>query len=361
MSGMRVMHVVNSINGRSNGITNVVVDLAAEQASQGIDVLVVSAGGHFGPLLEAAGARLATVDLTRDRRTRRRSPRRVLRAVLEVRRLVRGFKPDVVHVHTMTAAVVTRAAAPRARIVATVHNEYQHGVMLMAVADRVVGVSIAVSAAMRGRGIPARRIATVHNGTVGSPRRAAEAGEARPAGPSTIVSIGAVSPRKGADVLLDAFERVREVVPDAELLLLGGIDHPEILEARSGRPLLQYVHAPGIVPQPQHYLTRGTVFAMPSRRDPFPLALLEALEAGCAIVGSDVDGIPEALEHGRSGILVPAKDPDALAQALVRLLTDATLRARLAAAAVESSRRYSVRRMSEDYLSVYRSIVSPSA
>jgi glycosyltransferase involved in cell wall biosynthesis len=80
------------------------------------------------------------------------------------------------------------------------------------------------------------------------------------------------------------------------------------------------VHFLGFVPDPRPYLHSADVFVLASRKDPFPLVIPEAREAGCAIVASNVDGIPEALEHGRAGLLVAPGDPQEIARAIARLL-----------------------------------------
>jgi glycosyltransferase involved in cell wall biosynthesis len=88
------------------------------------------------------------------------------------------------------------------------------------------------------------------------------------------------------------------------------------------------------VPDPYPYLERADVFVLPSRSEQSgSLALLEALQAGCAVVASRVDGIPEDVANGGSALLVEPGDAGALAGALARLLGDPDLRRRLAAGA----------------------------
>ncbi|MDB5793342.1 MAG: hypothetical protein JWQ80_3366 [Massilia sp.] len=74
---------------------------------------------------------------------------------------------------------------------------------------------------------------------------------------------------------------------------------------------------------------RADVFCLPSHAEGLPMSLLEAMASGCASVASAVGGIPEALEDGENGLLVPRHDAPALAAALARVLADGALRARL--------------------------------
>lgn len=345
---MRIVHLLNAINDSGDGISNVAVDLACDQAARGHHVMLISTGGTLEHLLHKTGVETARVNLTR------RTPFGIAASVIQLRRIVTEFTPDVIHVHTMTAALLARFAKPTVRLVATVHNEYQPGVSLMRVADVVVGNSQAVSAAMVKRGVRRGKVRTVLNGVGGSLRRSTVRVEKSPlVDEKTIVALGAVSRRKGADVLLDAFAEVDARVRGAKLLFVGHIDWPEVTTPHEFKDYMKNVQFLGYDSQPEKYLGFGTVFAIPSRKDPFPLALLEARLAGCAIVGTAVDGIPEALDEGEAGLLVPAEDPLALAQALVSILQDSELRHRLASAAQKGAARYTVARMSEDYLKLY--------
>ena len=76
----------------------------------------------------------------------------------------------------------------------------------------------------------------------------------------------------------------------------------------------------GAQDDPFPFLLGADVFVLPSHADPAPLVLSEAREAGWAIVATDVDGIPELLEYGKAGILVPARDPARLSEALCSLV-----------------------------------------
>ena len=352
---LRVLHVVNRVRERGDGIANVCVDLACQQATDGATVALACQPGGFVELTQAHGVQHYPVTLGA------RAPWDLVRSFGALRRILREFRPSIVHAHTLTATVMARlAAAGRGvKIVATVHNEYQRGVTLMRFAHCVVGVSAAVSEAMVGRWIARRRVRTVHNGTVGSPRRPSSASATdwpTLAAPS-VVAIGAVSRRKGADLLLDAFLQIADHDPDCELYYVGNLDWPEVVERAAASPYVDRVHFEGFQPQPQSYLQSSTIFALPSRRDPFPLVLLEALEAGVPIVAAAVDGIPEALDGGKAGVLVEPESSAALADALHNLMRDPARRSALSAAARVQSQRFSVSKMARDYEVIYRELV----
>ena len=99
---------------------------------------------------------------------------------------------------------------------------------------------------------------------------------------------------------------------------------------------------------------------LPSQADPAPLVIPEAREAGCAIIATAVDGIPELLENGEAGVLVPPRDKAALAEAIIALLTDRDLRSTIRARSQRNIKRMSLTRVAEETLEVYRDALSPN-
>lgn len=353
---LRILHVANRLNDKGDGIANVCVDIACEQAARGNTVAVACASGGFVPLIVANGVTHHPVDF------RKRALFSLLGAVRRLRTIVRTERPDVVHAHTMTSTIVARLAClgRNTPVVATVHNEYQRGVILMGVANRVIGVSDAVSKAMMRRGIASRRVSTVRNGTVGSVRRAYDPATVNIptlANPS-IVAIGAVSERKGADLLIAAFGQLAAKYPTAELYFVGNVDWNEVHALSAATGVDDRIHFVGFHAQPQVYLRVATVFVLASRRDPFPLALLEALEAGTPIVANDVDGVSEALDNGTAGIIVAPGRPTEIADAVGRLFDSADLREQYSSAGALRSSLFSVSRMVDDYDSLYSHILT---
>lgn len=349
---MKVLHLANHCHEIGNGIMNVAVDLACEQARMGHNVLFGSAGGSYVELLEAHGVRHVFIP------QHWRRPFAALGGFHALGRLLREQAPDIVHAHMMTGALMARALAPFAdfALVATVHNEWQRSAVLMGVGDIVVCVSDAVGEAMAARGIDRAKLRTVRNGPLGSPRH-------RPAGsapaptllrPAILTLCGMVR-RKGVAELIDAFATIAERRPEARLYLAGdGPDRAEFEEQAARLPCAARIVFLGFVPEPAPLLAQADVFVLASRNEPFELVLAEAREAGCAIVATAVGGIPEVLEHGRSGVLVAPGDAAALATALDRLLADKKARADLQRRAAENIRWLSCARMAAETIAVYR-------
>ncbi|MFM0293287.1 MULTISPECIES: glycosyltransferase family 4 protein [Paraburkholderia] len=347
---MKIIHLANHAQCVGNGIVNVMVDLACLQARAGHDVTVASAGGGFVALLARHGVRHVLLP---------QSPRpsRVASMVAGFRRLVAQVDPDVVHAHMMTGALIARVSALRRRyvLITTVHNEFQRSATLMGVGDHVVAVSDAVAAAMARRGIAPARLSVVRNGTIGTPRLADTPVPAQPqlAHPC-VVTVSGMYERKGIGDLLHAFALLRERVPHAVLYLVGDGPDRGAMEALARQlGVAAQVRFEGFVADPRAYLAQADVFVLASHHEAAGLVLCEARELGRAIVATRVGGIPEMLDGGEAGVLVPVQDPTALAQALGHLMSAHDAHAALSARALCKLDKFSVQQVSDGYLSIY--------
>lgn len=173
-----------------------------------------------------------------------------------------------------------------------------------------------------------------------------------------ILFVGRFETRKGIDILASAIPRVLEMQPDSHVVLVGDPDVDEDGRGPTHRPAIEAlvarfpgrVEMTGMLPRAalvEEY-ARADIFVAPSRYESFGLIFLEAMMHGAACVGTRVGGIPEVIEDGATGLLVPPDDPAALAAALCRLVQDSPLRQRLGAAGLAAYRsRFSAARMAE--------------
>jgi glycosyltransferase involved in cell wall biosynthesis len=355
---MKIIHLANHVLEIGNGIVNVMVDLACEQADAGHDVVVASSGGQYEALLARHGVR--HIQLVQEPR-----PAKLLPMCWRFSRIVRVERPDIVHAHMMTGVLiarVVRAFAPgRAyRLVSTVHNEFQRSATVMGIADRVVAVSAAVAVSMKRRGVSELRLRTITNGSIDSPRTAASAASAgtlvleRP----NVMTVAGMYHRKGIGVLLRAFGAIAAQVPLAHLYLVGdGPDRAEFEVLAHQLGLDGRAHFLGFRADVPALLKAADVFVLPSFHEAFGLVISEAREAGCAVVASDVDGIPEATSFGRAGVLVPPGDHQALGRALHELLADEALRNTWRERAQTDLEWLKVGRVSADYLALYEELL----
>jgi glycosyltransferase involved in cell wall biosynthesis len=168
---------------------------------------------------------------------------------------------------------------------------------------------------VRDYGADPERIAVVGAGANVFPEVAPRRDDGR-----TVVFVGKDFSRKGGFVLLDAFARVRRAFPKARLLVAGA-------EAPDARRIPSGVFFLGRVPFDElpALLSQSTVFALPTLREPFGIAFLDAMACGLPCVGTRIEAIPEIVREGETGLLVPPGDPIPLALALERLLGDPVL------------------------------------
>lgn len=360
---LKIIHLANHVLEIGNGIVNVMIDLACSQADAGHDVTVASAGGEFEALLAKHGVK--HIDLVQQPKLSQ-----LFSLCWKFNRIVSREKPDIVHAHMMTGMLVAklvRFGRPY-RLVSTVHNEFQRSAIVMGLADRVVAVGSAVAASMARRGVSAKRLRTVGNGTINSPRRprSDDSGRENTAVPElmhpNVVTVAGMYHRKGIGVLIQAFSKIELNDRQPNLYVVGdGPDRAGFEAQAMSLGLHDRVHFLGFRADAPALLAQADVFTLASFRDPFPLVVIEAREAGCAIVASDVDGIPEAVGFGDAGMLVQPGDSEALTQALQAMLSDDVAREGWRARAKRNLAWFEVSRVSHEYLSVYEEVVGRAA
>ncbi len=351
---MRILHILNSLTNKGNGIVNVTVDLAADQVKNGHTVLVVAGAGEYSVLLSELGVQYCYLD-------QRMSGWNLINATRSLYAIVQSFRPDIIHAHMRTSLVLAWLCSriPRRPLVAHLHNVHDPESAMMRIADRVVAVSHSVRETMK-RTIPGEKLRVVLNGPLQSARTPlfstiTPRSLHRPA----ITTVAGLNHRKGIADLLEAFELVLSRVPDAHLYLVGDGPERASFEAIAGKSLhSNQIHFEGWQAEPQGYLMMTDAFVLASHRDSLGLVLLEAREAGCAIVATDVDGIPEALDGGAAGILVPAKNPVVMAHAITTLLLEPSLRREWQQKALQGIEYFTCARMTSEIQAIYVELIS---
>ncbi len=182
-----------------------------------------------------------------------------------------------------------------------------------------------------------------------------------PIGPAIIGFCGAMRPRKGVDILVEAFGLMQN--RSSVLLLVGDITAPRITKAIRNSPRQDAIFCAGRVSQADALALNGRfdVTTMPSlKREGLPRALIEAMAQGTPAVVSNVGGSPELVEHGVSGLVVPPGDAPALAQALDRILEKHTLQTMGEAARQRIASQFNVRTTVEQNWALYQRLLSHS-
>jgi glycosyltransferase involved in cell wall biosynthesis len=278
----------------------------------------------------------------------------------------RRLRADICHVNMRTpyscqAGILAASLAPRRRVVVVEHLPLptadalvrwsRHHAARLYAAHVAVGTEAAraIEAELR---LERGSIRTIHNGVGPHVHR----DPPEPGHSPVIGTVGRLVEQKGHEILIEALERL----PGVDAVVVG--DGP----LRSG--LEQLAREAGVGDRfrlvgwsddARGYLSGFDVFVLPSRFEGLPLVVLEAMLAGVPVVASDVGSVSEAIEHERSGLLVPPGDPVALAATVRRLLDDRELALELAASAkAVAAESFTAEAMAAKYDRLYQEILT---
>ena len=284
-------------------------------------------------------------------------------APLAIRGLLGGARFDLVHCHDahgLTAAWLA-GAARRVPLVASRRVAYPLARNALArrryqAAARIVAVSEFVKHSVVASGVPAAKVEVVYDGVelpVLAPGR--ERG-----GPPLLGCVGYLLPEKGQELLIRALPLLLDRRPDCRLLLAGAGPCRAALERLAGQlGVAGAVRFAGFVDDIDGVYRSLDVFLFPSLAEPLGSALLSAMAYGLPVVAAARGAVPEVIEDGRDGLLVPELAPEAFAAAVLPLLDDPALAARLGAAARQTvDSRFSADAMTRGTLQVYHRVLA---
>lgn len=269
-----------------------------------------------------------------------------LSAAWKLSRIIRQWKPEVVHAHDPHAvsmaglALSFAAPEPRPRLVASRRVDFhlqKHSFSRWKY--RQVDLFLASSGAIRdvlvNDGIRAAQIMVVHDGIDVAKIGRLPALDIRaefwlPHGAPVVVNVGALVPHKGQKYLVEAMPLVLREVPDAHVIVFGEGELRGALERQIKELHLEkHVLLPGFRPDVLQLMKSADLFVMSSVTEGLGSTVLDAMAMQLAVVGTRAGGIPEAVVDGQTGLLVPPAQGGALAKAMVRLLKDGALRRRM--------------------------------
>jgi glycosyltransferase involved in cell wall biosynthesis len=179
-----------------------------------------------------------------------------------------------------------------------------------------------------------------------------------------VLNVGHIAERKGQAVLAEAFARLAAKHPDWKLCLAGGALESATLEKIhsiiNSNQLADRILLTGERNDAMEMMKRAGIYVQPSLQEALGLALQEAMFQGCPSIGSRVGGIPELIEHERTGLLVEANDVAALAGALDTLMSDSAMREKFSRAAANSivEKGMTAARMCANHIQLYESILN---
>jgi glycosyltransferase involved in cell wall biosynthesis len=304
------------------------------------------------------------------------SPSRDALALFELRSLLREIRPEIVHTHSSKAGFLGRLAAKLAgvrRIVHTPHGHVFHGYFSPATTqvftrlerlaarwtDRIVTLSDAEAGQHLANGIGrAGQFVTIPSGV--------DLGQVIAASPKRLVAHGPIigcvarlAPIKGQRYLIEAAPEILRSFPEATIALVGkGETRPALQAQAAALGVADRVVFAGHRDDVASVMSGFDMFVLPSLNEGMGRVLVMAMALGKAIVASAVGGIPELLDSGQAGLLVPPMDAPALAQAIVRLLREPLMAKELGEAGRLRARRYSAEAMIQSLAALYRDLMA---
>ena len=174
-----------------------------------------------------------------------------------------------------------------------------------------------------------------------------------------LLSVGRLTEAKDQFTLISSIEILKKQGRNIYLILIGDGEMRKPLEAEIARKnLTDCVHLAGSRSDVDQILPIADAFVLSSKREGFPMSILEAMAAGLPVIATDVGGIPEVIRDGENGVLVPSQDPDSLANAICRVFDDLNYASELGKKARETIvNRYSLTTITEAYSKIYLSLV----
>jgi glycosyltransferase involved in cell wall biosynthesis len=288
--------------------------------------------------------------------------------------ILRGRRFDILHSHKFGSNIWGMLIGSLCRVPALIAHEHSwsyegnpprawlDGNVIGRLATRFVAVSSADGRRMVSReGVDPGKVIVIPNAYIPSP--ASTAGDIRAEigldDRALVVAIAAVlRPEKRIDLLLEAHRQVRQALPQAHLVIAGdGPCRPDLERRVHDLGLDGAVHFLGARTDVDNLLRAADVGALSSDREGSPLLVFECMANGIPLVATSVGGVPDVIEHDRTGLLVPRRDPEAMARGLVDLLSDPPRRAAMAAAAGETLRRYTIDSVARRFADLYDTLV----
>lgn len=292
-------------------------------------------------------------------------------SAIKLRSVIGRFQPQIVHAHdgrTLGLAAAARAMGARSRFIAarrvafTLRRNPLSAIKYQTVASRIIAVSQFVRDLLVSSGIDRRHVEVVYDGfdlNAASVPALARQRLGIPAEARLIGCAGQFVPEKGHALLIRAFGRISQAIPNAVLMLIGdGELKGEYLSLVQQLNLEGRVVFPGFAPDLETALSGLDLFVFPSLHEGLGSSLLTAMACEVPVCASRTGGIPEIIEDGKTGYLFTPGDPEAIAESvLLALQSPQRIHALVKAAAEAVLQRFSVARMVQETREVYTNVL----
>ncbi len=352
---MRIAHVVDSME--VGGAETLVSQLCRMQRDEGHEaqIYAVAALGALGERMQSEGFPI-----------RWNIGRHLLDSTCNFYKLFKSSTPDIVHIHNPTPTIYAAAAARMAHvpaIISTRHSlvapphdrlmEFKYAISAR-FCDWIVSICDATTCNLKKLGtVPPRKIVRIYNGAAPLGKIPREECPAKTG--FTLVFVGRFQPVKNLPLLMSAFRIAAASMPELRLWMVGdGSDRAQLQQLTFDYAISEKVVFWGQQLDVAPFLSAADAFIMSSSSEGLPISLLQAFSCGLPSIVTDVGGMAEVVRLAEAGIVVPAANATAMADAILKLATDHTQREQFAFKAESAFKsRFSLKIMADAYLQLY--------
>lgn len=355
---VKVMHVVLSLE--CGGLENIAIELASglDDREFSSSICCINKHGELADMAGQRGIKLFCLD---------KKAGFSMYTIIKLAWLLKREKIHIVHSHNPGAMIYAAIAARIARIPVVINTRHGRNIKIVnryvwAMNDSIVSISKdAQNRLLEYNHINPKLARVIYNGIkihVPESKRKQIKGIAE--GDMVVATVGRLVPDKDYFTLLDAFAQTIKIFKNAKLLFVGdGVLRQELESYCADLGLKNNVIFLGFRQDVAELLGCADIFVLSSLTEGISLALLEAMSAGLPVVATDVGGNPEVVANGDSGFLVPARNPEMMAEKIATLLLNSGLAHSMGETGrhiVETS--FSLERMLNDYKDLYLEIMS---
>lgn len=287
-----------------------------------------------------------------------------LSIVFKMRKIMKKFRPDIVHTHRYVLPYAFLASARlNVKRVHTVHNVAEKEVpqkqlpMQKVLFKKFGVIPVAITPLTQKSiedyyGLNQSEVTLVYNGIDLTQCIAKK--NTQIDSQIKILHVGRFAPQKNHEMMVEAFADVVKDYPKCELDLVGDGDLVDSVKQKvTELGIEEKVHFVGLLDKVYEKMSESDIFILPSNYEGMPITLIEAMATGLPIVATAVGGVPDMIEDGKSGLLVGVTK-DKIAKGIVSLIEDAMLRETVSQGAKQRSVQFSMENMTRAYISVYQ-------
>lgn len=347
---MKILQVIT--RSELGGAQTVVVQLA-NRLSDKHDVVLVAGEGD-GKMWEMVSPRVTCVRSHYLQRAL--SPVKDIRAALELRRIYRKHRPDVIHLHSSKAGTLGRLVFPTKKVVYTVHGfdsirlAFRKFLPVERILQRACSAIVAVSnydeKNLHNEGI-IHNVSTIYNGITTPDSNSVERPNIANNYKKIVLSIARVNPPKEPKIFIET----ARLLPQYGFIWIGNQESVEHLG-----DIPTNCHFLGNIVNAGAYCAQADLFMLPSNYEGLPMVIIEAMSCGVPVVASDVGGVSEIVRNDINGYTLPNR-AELFAEKIETILSNENLYARMSKNALEIfERELTIDKMVEGYMAVYRSL-----